>query len=739
MNSDKWQDLLQHIQQVVVQIPMQHRPLAVALKHLRFAKHRFDSAADPMAKVAFMLLPLATLLAFIGSDERHKLDDRERAKKCLKKLDSKFALAIGVSADWGLVCQSFLRLFDTNQHDIALTYREVTAFKEVLRILFAEGAVFTCRNMQGDIRRPEKLPAIGGYFGIAGVKPAFVTQTVEETLRQKAVFNCGREQILLWGPNRPADVQEMRDRLKFITAHVIDRVNSEFDPLERFKIFDVAAVREAWSAVGDRASAVGDGANGERRRWALNRHVRTLAQELGVDGTVAAREYRQIAILICDQTAPGRPLAAKGNNEVWAAMMSPNVALSHLPRVQNLQALHVVIRFYLSIEDGECPNERDLGDLLKIMGAHTNGTDSLADDVILAQDDPITSNDIRSQAPAVGGIAGAVSLGPKGRLWAHLWRRVYGARIGVFGRRRQVAGPEKEGENVLRPRCKKRPGTYAAAKFGVLAAAEYAVADHKRRRGAPQDEAAFVRSAVGDLKPGFGNKDFDRFADLTAKKKQRAQIQLRSIALRWKSKPAAQPARRLEGVRRVCFLGDIGASLPHPVTADAEELIGATRTWKAQLAVVDDLTRLHMGPDTSEQTMSHVLVLFGRGVPVVTSASWELARGDPHAVPKESVIRHRPLAIEKTIKFVYTPHFAARKGLIVRALERLATLPGSKWKVSAAPAGAAAAGAAAAVGAGCLLLDEAHGTDRLRTWIQENRRICNVQGSRAWTTTERIL
>ncbi len=57
MNSKKWQDLLQHIQREVLRIPGVRQPLAVVLKHLRFAKQRFDSAADPVAKVAFMLFP----------------------------------------------------------------------------------------------------------------------------------------------------------------------------------------------------------------------------------------------------------------------------------------------------------------------------------------------------------------------------------------------------------------------------------------------------------------------------------------------------------------------------------------------------------------------------------------------------------------------------------------------------------------------------------------------------------
>ena len=131
---------------MVLQIPRESTPLTVVLKHLRFAKQRFDSSAGPIAKVAFMLLPLATLLAYIGSDERHKPCDRVRAKEMLKKLDSKFALAIGVCADWGLVTQAFIRFFDKNDHDIAKTDSGIRSFKNVMRILFDEGGVFSSRS-----------------------------------------------------------------------------------------------------------------------------------------------------------------------------------------------------------------------------------------------------------------------------------------------------------------------------------------------------------------------------------------------------------------------------------------------------------------------------------------------------------------------------------------------------------------------------------------------------------------
>ena len=72
--------------------------------YLAFVKQRFDSTAGPVAKMALMLLPAATLLACVASDRRHEADQRARALALLQKLDTKFCTATGVSADWGIIC-----------------------------------------------------------------------------------------------------------------------------------------------------------------------------------------------------------------------------------------------------------------------------------------------------------------------------------------------------------------------------------------------------------------------------------------------------------------------------------------------------------------------------------------------------------------------------------------------------------------------------------------------------------
>ena len=75
-----------------------NEPLPQVIKDFAFAKQRFESTAGPVGKIALMLLPVATLLAHVASDRRHETEQRERAEALLQKLDSKFCLAIGVSA-----------------------------------------------------------------------------------------------------------------------------------------------------------------------------------------------------------------------------------------------------------------------------------------------------------------------------------------------------------------------------------------------------------------------------------------------------------------------------------------------------------------------------------------------------------------------------------------------------------------------------------------------------------------
>ena len=118
------------------------QPLAGVIRSVAFAKQRSDSTAGPVGKLALMLLPAATLLAHIASDRRNEKDQRDRADALLRRLDTKFCAAIGVSADWGIICTWFLRLFDAASHDIAKSRSDIDCMIETLDACFLEGRVF---------------------------------------------------------------------------------------------------------------------------------------------------------------------------------------------------------------------------------------------------------------------------------------------------------------------------------------------------------------------------------------------------------------------------------------------------------------------------------------------------------------------------------------------------------------------------------------------------------------------
>ena len=101
------------------------QPLAGVLRNVAFAMQRFDSTAGPVGKMALMLLPAATLLAYIASDRRCEKEQRERATTLLKKMYTQFCTAPGVSADWGIMSTWFLRRFDVAYHDVAMSWCEI--------------------------------------------------------------------------------------------------------------------------------------------------------------------------------------------------------------------------------------------------------------------------------------------------------------------------------------------------------------------------------------------------------------------------------------------------------------------------------------------------------------------------------------------------------------------------------------------------------------------------------------
>ena len=256
-NSDKWHNLLVAIQEDnvrAVAVPGMPQPLAGILRHVSFAKQRFDSTADPVAKVALMILPVVVLLARIASDMRNEKDQRERAEVLLRKLDTKFCAAIGVSADRGITCNWFLRLFDAASHDIAVSRSDIDCMIETIDACFFEGRVFqrlfnntagsaaNAAALAGHVTEQESLPPLPKDVP-QGVAVGFITEKVLRQLRKKFVFYAKGSPVLLWGEPTPAQKTELLNRLQNVAYLAKERLIADFprhDVRSAMAMFDLS-------------------------------------------------------------------------------------------------------------------------------------------------------------------------------------------------------------------------------------------------------------------------------------------------------------------------------------------------------------------------------------------------------------------------------------------------------------------------------------------------------------------
>ena len=237
MNSSKWHNLLVAIQEdnsQAVAMPVDRQPLARVVRNIAFAKQRFDSTAGPVGKIALMLLPVATLLAYIASDRRHDRDQRDRATALLRQLDTKLCTAIGVSADWGIICNWFLRLFDVAQHDIAKSRSQIDCMIETLDAVFLEGRVFrqllsaapgAAHGSGSVVAAEESFPQI---HTDEGVEVGFITAKVMRNLRHKYVFNAGSMPVLLWGEPSAAVKEDLLNRVQNVASLTKERLFADF-------------------------------------------------------------------------------------------------------------------------------------------------------------------------------------------------------------------------------------------------------------------------------------------------------------------------------------------------------------------------------------------------------------------------------------------------------------------------------------------------------------------------------
>jgi hypothetical protein len=404
-NSGKWKDMLSAIQIECLRIEDREKPMETVLRHLSFAKQRFESKADPLAKLVLMLLPVATLLAYISSDSRNTSEQRLRATTVLKLLTPKYCTAMGVSADYAFVSKAFLRKYDCSNHDASRSVSELEKFERDMTAAFIEGKCFEPPLATDDGR--------------------WLTDIARGQIRRKVVFRTGEEQLMLWGRCREADEQEIRQRIRLVTENALERTRTELyaSPMRiALQCFDLDRVRAGFPS-GDASDANRE--VGTKKRRACLAGVADLARFLKLDPAAAALEYRDAAAYVV-QAHTGRVAAREAaggksdepdHRQTWGDILRKDPAEISPGRLAPFRTLSKLIRYNLSVEDGECQVERDLGVLTAAAGEHTGAADRTLLDLVVVQQSDLTNKEFCSIIWSMGSLVrlqppfGAAPLG----------------------------------------------------------------------------------------------------------------------------------------------------------------------------------------------------------------------------------------------------------------------------------------------------------------------------------------
>ena len=200
--SDMWKLKLAACQLRVLSVDgTQGGGLTKVMRHFAFAKQRFDSFAAPLRKYCCALHAIALLLAMVAADKRLQQKVRARAVTALEEMTEANLVTAGLSADYAEECADFIRIFDTDDHDISRTGREVRAFLSRMKTLFLDAHILA--------------PPPHGET---------VTSIVLSQCRQAKAIPYGERIKILWTKGSERRVREVMESMHVVVQTMLERV-----------------------------------------------------------------------------------------------------------------------------------------------------------------------------------------------------------------------------------------------------------------------------------------------------------------------------------------------------------------------------------------------------------------------------------------------------------------------------------------------------------------------------------
>ena len=660
-NSGKWKQMLRGLATSVLRMPGLERDgaLKVVLHHLAYAKIRMDSAADPLAKLCLMLLPVAFLLSFISSDERCLRSQRDRAAALLSKSQPQFLLGAGVCADWGLICIAFLRLFDRLSHDISNSADELDEFCDTIEACFIRGGVF-CRT-----------PKVGADGQLAAA--VFITERVRKQMARKCVFHCGSSDQVVWGPIGNAALKELAEDSRHAAEAMLERVKAKLAGLrQHFSCFALRRIR--------RATETANVSERPRLKDRLHASLRVLGKAFKLDSRILVFEYDDavpVMMLLYDKALRAKeeaPASGGGhpwfdNRPVWAKLLDKTfVERAFRGRVAPFTVLPTLLRVWISILDGESQVERDLGFMREfVRKGKSRSDDRLLEDLLLLK------------------IAGPKSAEEvRGRFayrCAELWRWHHGSAPMQRKRRtpRQPAAPRTR-------RAQRRP-SFADAKRAVLRASA--------RAKLPRSDTSMTEYGVTAdfFKPPAGivrdnsaawSEGLKKFHRLSQAYKIKNRLLSRFGRRAFPAVPLCESTKQCNPldysyIRLLVYLPAYNEAACGALAAGYESRRGLHACKTAHIVIIDELARLH-SDHADVAWVLPLLYIVARGLPLTTCAVAKSVHGDMQKIPATGVREHEP-QMRRRVRFRITHALHAEFPALATGLRGIEQMPSSAWRV----------------------------------------------------------
>ena len=719
-NSDVWRRRLVLAQQHVLKVSgVQGGGLACALRHLSFAKQRFDSATGPARKFCCLLAAIVVLLVTVAADRRLKTDQRDRAQKLIDDMTPARIVTAGLFADYMAECSVFFRQYEKTHHDVALSYSQKHAFVKRMKVLFRDGYVFA------------ELPA-ATVEGVAC--PADETCTAIAVSQAMAFGTLQYEDrsITLWPTGARAAADAARAQMVDIVEAALDRVEAEMpdtDLVCSFAVFDL----ETWQRIRksrrnpqkrDKVAEVMRIQHARARRLA-----RALPSVTDVDATADSLcAVAEVLSAACPGIEPRNDLAAMPHVDMSCSAKVDNPYLwgLALARGDCLGDLRHLVYWYLSMLDNTGVVERDLGALLRSHVQHLGlGADVLQDVLLVFLDGPLAEEEIVTSAVLdehheSSAACPAGNIKDFDALLTHADRvlqrayatpgQEYNLRMTPFTEECTREWVQRHGRRFSRssklqssrpvPTSRKK-GTDAAVRAAQKRALE------QRVSAAASPRASSLRTLFGRplaWRPASGektpsSKTFNAFKALTITKKS-AQMD-RERRRRWGQEPYTATKPRRGGLFSDAPKPNTATACPRPqrprrvrslnLTASMLEDKGAgyrmiTPPMTARdlenvdLIILSDLSIADSMPHDGDLLVA-MLAAVAFGITLVAKQTWQ-REDDPFV--SEACVRHVPSLEKVAMTVLLTAPFTQKHARCAKVLQAASARPRSKWQVKIA-------------------------------------------------------